>query len=158
MAFHGVGIYSVFLTNPSVSSIVFALYQMQFALVTPVIIFGAVAERVRLLPSVIFIFCWATIVYDVSAYWTWAARGWIRNLACLNLASDLSAVPCQIGGIDFAGGGPVHITAGFSGLAFALFVGPRFCFKGFLFFVVRLSRLGAVEKRLPHTLRRPCPI
>ena len=75
MGFSGVNIYSVYLTAPAVSAIVFALYQLQFAMVTPAIIFGSVAERVRLLPSVFFIFCWATLVYDVCAYWTWSARG-----------------------------------------------------------------------------------
>ncbi len=125
MGFSGVNQYSVALTAPAVPSIVFALYQLMFAAVTPAIIFGAVAERVRMLPSMIFIFCWSTLVFDPAAYWTWAARGWIRNLACLDLAADLSAVPCQIGGADFAGGGPVHIASGFAGLAFCIFLGRR---------------------------------
>ncbi len=125
MGFSGVNGYSVALTAPAASSIVYALYQLMFAAVTPAIIFGSVAERVRMLPSMVFIFCWSTIVYDVVAYWTWAARGWIRNLSCLDLAGNLAAIPCQIGGYDFAGGGPVHIASGFSGLAFCIFLGRR---------------------------------
>jgi Amt family ammonium transporter len=125
MGFSGVNQYAVVLTNPNVSSITFALYQLMFAAVTPAIIFGAVAERVRMLPSMVFIFCWSTLVFDVAAYWTWAARGWIRNLSCLGLAADLNAIPCQIGGYDYAGGGPVHIASGFAGLAFCIFLGRR---------------------------------
>ncbi len=82
-----------------------------------------VAERVRIVPSMVFILVWTTVVYDVVAYWTWAARGWLHNLSCLG--TILTAVPCEIGAYDFAGGGPVHIASGFAGLAFCLFVGRR---------------------------------
>lgn len=95
MGFSGVNIYSVFLTDPSVSAIVFALYQLQFAMVTPAIIFGSVTERIRLLPIAIFIFCWSTLVYDVVAYWTWAARGWLRNLSCERKVFILSCAKQQ---------------------------------------------------------------
>jgi len=57
----------------------------------------------------LFVFTWTTLVYDFIAYWTWAPKGWLRGLDVL----------------DFAGGTPVHITSGFSALAYALVVGPR---------------------------------
>ncbi len=58
---------------------------------------------------ILFLFSWSTLVYDFVAYWTWAPNGWLRGLEVL----------------DFAGGSPVHITSGFSALAYALVVGPR---------------------------------
>jgi Amt family ammonium transporter len=72
-------------------------------------------------------FIWTTLVYDPVAYWTWGARGWIKNMSCLN------TLQCAVGGIDFAGivylvtlgGGPVHIASGFSALAYAYMLGKR---------------------------------
>ncbi|KAI8906808.1 ammonium transporter AmtB-like domain-containing protein [Gorgonomyces haynaldii] len=115
-------------TASTIPSIVFSLYQLQFATVTVAIIFGAVTERVRLLPAMVFIFVWTTLIYDPVAYWTWGSRGWLRNLSCLNtivVSSDLSNIPCGIGSIDFAGGGPVHQASGFAGLAYSLVLGKR---------------------------------
>lgn len=80
-----------------------------FACVTPALVTGAAAERARLVPLIVFVFVWSTLVYDVLAYWTWNANGWSY----------------QMGGLDFAGGTPVHIGSGFSSLAYALMVGPR---------------------------------
>ncbi|KAJ3053333.1 hypothetical protein HK097_004506 [Rhizophlyctis rosea] len=111
------------LTAPQIPGILFALYQLQFATLTPGIIFGSVAERIRLIPAMIFIFCWTTIVYDPAAYWTWSARGWIKSFSCLDTLQ--SELPCAIGGYDFAGGGPVHIASGFAGLAYCIFLGRR---------------------------------
>jgi ammonium transporter, Amt family len=70
---------------------------------------GATAERVRLLPALVFVFIWSTIVYDPIACWTWNSRGWAHMLGVL----------------DFAGGTVVHINAGFTALAISLFLGPR---------------------------------
>lgn len=114
--FANVGLNALTMTAPQIPIIAFALYQLQFATVTVAIIFGAVTERVRIIPALLFIFVWTTyawnnnsIVYDPVCYWTWAARGWIRNLSCVS--SVLSAAgPCGVGAIDFAGGGPVHIA------------------------------------------------
>jgi Amt family ammonium transporter len=64
-----VGMAALPLTAVTVPAVVFALYQLQFATVTAAIIFGSVAERIRLLPSAVFIFVWTTLVYDVVAYW-----------------------------------------------------------------------------------------
>jgi Amt family ammonium transporter len=76
--------------------IVFCLYQMLFCTCTVVLVIGGSFERGRILPSMIFAFCWATIVYCPIACWTWNANGWLYNLPSL----------------DFAGGGPVHIASG----------------------------------------------
>jgi Amt family ammonium transporter len=70
---------------------------------------GAVAERVCLGPLIIFLFLWSTIVYDPIARWVWNPHGWIHIL----------------GGLDFAGGTPVHVTSGFTALAISAYLGPR---------------------------------
>lgn len=57
------------LTSPTAPTIVFALYQLQFATVTVALIFGSVVERIRILPSIVFMFIWTTIIYDPVAYW-----------------------------------------------------------------------------------------
>ena len=112
------------LTAPAIPAVVLVLFQLQFAAVTVAIIFGSVVERVRILPSLIFMFIWTTIIYDPIAYWTWGARGWIKNMSCLSTTA-LSETPCQIGGLDFGGGGPVHIASGAASLAFCIFLGHR---------------------------------
>ncbi|KAJ3296856.1 hypothetical protein HK104_001098 [Borealophlyctis nickersoniae] len=109
---------------PSVPGIVLALYQMQFAVITPALIFGSVAERIRLIPAMVFIFCWTTVVYNPAAYWTWSLRGWLRNISCI-FTTALDQTPCGIGSFDYAGGGPVHVASGFAGLAYCLFLGRR---------------------------------
>ena len=112
------------LTAPGIPAIVYALFEMQFAAITTAVIFGSVVERVRLSPSVVFMFVWTTLIYDPVAYWVWAARGWIKNLNCLSTTLK-PEVPCQIGALDFAGGGPVHMAAGAASLAFCIFLGHR---------------------------------
>lgn len=95
--------------SPKIPAIVFCVYQCMFACLTPALAIGSAAERARLLPMIIFIFIWSTIVYDVIACWTWNINGWSYKL----------------GGLDFAGGTPVHISSGFSSLAYALILGRR---------------------------------
>lgn len=80
-----------------------------FAAITPALAIGAAAERGRMLPCVVFIFVWATLVYDPIACWTWNPNGWVS----------------QMGGLDFAGGTPVHISSGSAALAYALMLGKR---------------------------------
>jgi len=123
-------------TAPQVPGAVFALFQMQFAAVTVAIIFGSVVERIRLVPSLLFMFIWTTVIYDPIAYWTWGFRGWIRNMSCPSLY--LTSAPCLVGGLDFGGGGPVHMASGAAGLAFCIFLGHR-------------KRVGADAFR-PHNL------
>ncbi|GAV06810.1 hypothetical protein RvY_16735-2 [Ramazzottius varieornatus] len=110
-------------TSPQIPSVAFMVYQMQFATITAALIFGSVPERTRFVPGMVFVFCWTTLVYDFTAYWSWGDHGWIRNFACLSIAA--SDHPCYNGAYDFAGGGPVHIASGFAGLAYCLVLGRR---------------------------------
>ncbi|KAF2467602.1 ammonium transporter [Lindgomyces ingoldianus] len=89
--------------------IVFCLYQMLFCACTVQLVTGGSFERGRIVPSMVFAFCWATIVYCPIACWTWNSNGWLFNLPSL----------------DFAGGGPVHIASGWSALAYAFVLGKR---------------------------------
>ncbi|KAL3449571.1 ammonium transporter AmtB-like domain-containing protein [Aspergillus insuetus] len=102
------------LAAPSVGSskvpdLLFAVFQGMFAAITVALAVGAVAERGRMLPCMIFVFIWSTIIYDPVACWTWNASGWVFNL----------------GGLDFAGGTPVHIVSGTTALAYSLMLGKR---------------------------------
>ncbi|KAJ3199442.1 hypothetical protein HK099_003173, partial [Clydaea vesicula] len=120
----GVNANAFALTAGAVPGIAFCLYQLQFAAITPSIIFGSVAERMRILPSMVFIFVWSTLVYNFVANWTWNNHGWLRNLSCLD-TTGLDKVACGLGALDFAGGGPVHIASGFAGLACCIYFGKR---------------------------------
>ncbi len=90
----------------------FMIYQAMFAIITPALISGAIAERMKFKTFVVFTLLWATLVYDPLAHWVWGVGGWIRKM----------------GALDFAGGTVVHISSGISALAAALLVGKR---KGF---------------------------
>jgi len=108
LGFAGVG------TSPSdyastVPHLAFAAFQMMFAIITPALITGAFVERVRFRTFLLFSLLWATLVYDPVCHWVWGAGG----------------ILAKLGTLDFAGGTVVHITAGFSALAFALAIGPR---------------------------------
>lgn len=92
-----------------VPSLVFCVFQLMFAAITPMIAIGAVAERSRLGPLLVFVFVWSTLVYDPIACWTWNVNGWSAHL----------------GGLDFAGGTPVHISSGTAALAISLYLGRR---------------------------------
>ncbi|KAG5338223.1 Ammonium transporter 1 [Termitomyces sp. J132] len=102
------------LAEPSIGStripsIVFCVYQCMFAAITLALAIGAIAERGRLGPLLIFVFVWSTIVYDPIACWTWNSNGW----------------SFKMGGLDFAGGTPVHISSGTAALAISIFLGKR---------------------------------
>ncbi|CDO77542.1 hypothetical protein BN946_scf184912.g41 [Trametes cinnabarina] len=92
-----------------IPSIVFCVFQLMFAAITPMLAIGAIAERGRLGPIMVFVFVWSTIVYDPIACWTWNAKGWSFVL----------------GGLDFAGGTPVHISSGTAALAISIYLGKR---------------------------------
>ena len=92
-----------------VPSNVFMIYQSLFAGLTPCLIYGAIAERATISSFILIIVVWTTLVYDFIAYWTWNPNGWLYKL----------------GALDFAGGGPVHISSGFAALAYAIVVGQR---------------------------------
>jgi Amt family ammonium transporter len=87
----------------------FALYQMMFAIITPALIAGAFAERIKFPVFLVFTFLWATFIYDPLAHWVWGAGGWLANF----------------GALDFAGGTVVHISSGVSGLVAAIIIGKR---------------------------------
>jgi Amt family ammonium transporter len=88
---------------------VFMMFQMMFAVITPALIIGAFAERMKFSALCVFMLLWATIVYDPVAHWVWGVGGFIR----------------QWGALDFAGGTVVHINAGMTALAAALVLGRR---------------------------------
>ena len=102
--------------NPTYSKTIphqaFMLFQMMFAVITPALITGAFAERMKFSTFLVFIVLWSTFVYTPLAHWVWADGGWLR----------------AYGAIDFAGGTVVHISSGLSALVCALVVGRR---KGF---------------------------
>jgi len=87
----------------------FALFQMTFAIITPALIFGGFAERVRFGAVMLFSVLWLLVVYIPVTHWVWAADGWLFGRGVL----------------DFAGGIVVHITAGVAALVCALVLGPR---------------------------------
>lgn len=93
----------------SIPEILFALFQGMFAAFTPSLVVGAVAERGRIFPCLVFIFLWSTLVYDPIASWTWNTTGWANTLGVL----------------DFAGGTPVHISSGAAALAYAIVIRRR---------------------------------
>jgi Amt family ammonium transporter len=83
--------------------------QLQFCATTAAIVMGAVAERGRLIPALVFIFFWATLVYCPIACWAWNISGW----------------GYKYGVLDYAGGGPVEIGSGLSALAYSMVLGKR---------------------------------
>ena len=90
----------------------FMVYQMMFAVITPALITGGFAERIKFSTFIVFTLLWATLVYDPVAHWVWGKDGWLHNL----------------GALDFAGGTVVHISSGVSALIFALVIGKRIGF------------------------------
>jgi len=88
---------------------VFMIFQAMFAVITPALIIGAFAERMKFSAFLIFTVLWATLVYDPLAHWVWGMGGWLRNL----------------GALDFAGGIVVHVSSGISALTLAVLLGKR---------------------------------
>jgi Amt family ammonium transporter len=97
------------------------MYQGMFAIITPALISGAFAERIRFGPYCLFVFLWATLVYDPLAHWLWA----------LNDNGDPVGWLGAMGALDFAGGTVVHIAAGLSGLAAILVLRKRIGYPEF---------------------------
>lgn len=91
---------------------VFSMFQGKFAIITPALIAGAFAERVRFKTYCIFIALWGLLVYNPLCHWVWASDGFLFNMGAR-------------GAIDFAGGTVVHISAGVSGLVAAIYLGAR---------------------------------
>ncbi|MCP3104692.1 ammonium transporter [Myxococcus sp. K15C18031901] len=94
---------------PTIPLLLFALFQLKFAIITPALITGAFAERVRFKAYVLFMVLFTLFIYAPLAHWTWHPEGFLRKLGVL----------------DFAGGTVVHMSAGFAALAGALVLGRR---------------------------------
>jgi Amt family ammonium transporter len=105
----------------------FMIYQAMFAIITPALITGAWAERMKFSTFLVFIVLWSTIVYNPVAHWVWGDGGWLKAL----------------GALDFAGGTVVHINAGIAALAAALVMGPRKGYAGYG---------NGTEAFIPHNL------
>ncbi|AKT37117.1 ammonium transporter [Chondromyces crocatus] len=93
----------------TVPALAFCAFQMMFAVITPALIAGAFAERMRFSAYLVFAVLWTTLVYDPVAHWVWAEEGWLFEMAAL----------------DFAGGTVVHLAAGVSALVCSLVIGRR---------------------------------
>lgn len=94
---------------PTIPFVLFALFQLKFAIITPALVVGSFAERVRFSAYLLFISLFTLFIYAPLAHWTWHPNGFLRNLGVL----------------DFAGGTVVHMSAGFAALAGVLVLGPR---------------------------------
>jgi Amt family ammonium transporter len=108
-AMQGVGLEPNPAYAATIPHLLFMVYQMMFAVITPALIIGAFAERMKFSAFLVFAVLWATLVYDPLAHWIWGNGGWLR----------------EYGALDFAGGAVVHISAGMAALAAALVVGKR---------------------------------
>ncbi|MGW1872088.1 ammonium transporter [Streptomyces sp. NPDC001975] len=108
---HGLGPDSV---QGTVPTLLFATFQLTFAIVTAALVSGAVADRAKFGAWLVFVPVWTLLVYVPVAHWVWGPGGWILH---------------HLGALDFAGGLPVEITSGASGLALCLVLGPRLGFK-----------------------------
>jgi Amt family ammonium transporter len=100
------------LDGTGIPEVLFALFQCMFAVITPALIIGAFAERVKFGGYVVFISLWSILVYNPMAHWVWGG-GWLQDL----------------GALDFAGGTVVHINAGISALIMAIMLGKRTHYK-----------------------------
>jgi len=96
----------------TVPHLAFMIFQGMFAVITPALITGAFAERMKFSAFLLFALLWATFVYNPLAHWVWGAGGWMGKM----------------GALDFAGGTVVHISSGVSALAAALIIGRRLGF------------------------------
>jgi Amt family ammonium transporter len=93
----------------TIPAALFMLFQMKFAIITPALISGAIAERARFRGYLVFMILWSIFVYSPIACWVWNADGWLFKM----------------GALDFAGGTVVHLASGVSALALVLIIGQR---------------------------------
>jgi Amt family ammonium transporter len=107
--FDGVGFETHPDLAPTIPLALFALFQLKFAIITPALISGAFAERIRFSAYLVFIVLFSLLIYAPLAHWTWHPNGLLRNWGVL----------------DFAGGTVVHMSAGFAALAGAMLIGRR---------------------------------
>jgi Amt family ammonium transporter len=109
---HGVGLTPNLAYAPTIPEQTFMIYQLMFAIITPALIAGAFAERMKFSAMLLFSVLWALVVYSPMAHMVWGVGG---------LLNAAGSHPC----LDFAGGTVVHITSGVSALVTALYLGKR---------------------------------
>ena len=109
LMFKGVNGFTNPLLSPTIPLALFAMFQLKFAIITPALITGSFAGRVRFSAYILFMSLFVIFIYCPLAHWTWHPNGFLRNWGVL----------------DFAGGTVVHMSAGFAALAGAMFLGPR---------------------------------
>lgn len=107
-ALHGDGAAPLF-EGGTIPSVVNFCFNVFFPVATVQIFIGAIGERGRFLPSMVVAVLFVVFVYSFQAYWVWGFSGWLYNL----------------GSLDFAGGGPVHISSGIASLCYSWYIGPR---------------------------------
>ncbi len=112
--------------GPTIPHLAFAIFQCMFAVITPALITGAFAERMRFGPFLLFSVLWAVVVYNPVCHWVWGSGGWLKNMGVL----------------DFAGGLVVHLSCGAAALAAIAVIRPR---KGY-------GRESFIPHNLPMTL------
>lgn len=110
----------------TIPALVFMAFQMMFAVITPALISGSIAERMRFGAYLAFILIWSLTAYSLVAHWVWGVGGWIRTL----------------GALDFAGGTVVHILSGVSALVASIVIGKR----------TKSEKTGFVPHNLPMTV------
>ena len=108
-ALRGIGLEDL---SGSIPELLFMMFQGMFAAITPALLAGAFAERIKFKAFFVFLIAWPTLVYAPVAHWVWGG-GWID---------------AQLGALDFAGGNVVHMTSGIGALAVALIIGRRYGF------------------------------
>jgi ammonium transporter, Amt family len=123
--FRGVGGSTDPALAPTIPLVLFAMFQLKFAVITPALITGSFAERVRFSAYLVFMALFTIFIYCPLAHWTWHPQGFLH----------------QWGVLDFAGGTVVHMSAGLAALAGALFLGPR-----------RVHRDPQVASNIPYVL------
>lgn len=111
---HGVGLEPYADYAAGIPHQAFMIFQAMFAIITPALIIGAFAERMKFSAFLLFSVLWATLVYDPVCHWVWGTGGWLKNM----------------GALDFAGGIVVHTTAGIAALVAALVIGKRKNYDG----------------------------
>ena len=110
LSFFGLSGIDINQVDNGIPTLLFVIFQMMFAIITPVLITGAFVERFKFTTYLIFLVIWVTLVYAPVAHWVWGG-GWISEVGD--------------GALDFAGGTVVHINAGVAAVAAALLVGKR---------------------------------
>jgi ammonium transporter, Amt family len=107
--FRGVSADTHPLLSPTVPLLLFAMFQLKFAIITPALITGSFAERIKFSSYLLFMILFSLFIYSPLAHWTWHPEGFLRKMGVL----------------DFAGGTVVHMSAGLAALAGAIFLGRR---------------------------------